>query len=69
MSRKTWGLTLSNLCDKIVFLGVGGKLCFAGSPNDALDFFKVDDFVDIYTMLNNDTDTWYKEFEKIKPYL
>ena len=53
-----------HLCDKIVFLGVGGKLCFAGSPKDALDFFKVDDFVDIYTMLNSDTDTWYKEFEK-----
>ncbi len=53
-----------HLCDKIVFLGVGGKLCFAGSPNDALDFFDVDDFVDIYSMLNSNTDKWYKEFEK-----
>lgn len=54
-----------HLCDKIVFLGVGGKLCFAGSPKDTLDFFKVDDFVDIYTLLNSNTDSWYKEFEKI----
>ena len=55
-----------HLCDKIVFLGVGGKLCFSGSPNDALEFFKVDDFVDIYSMLNSDTDKWYKEFSLVE---
>ena len=54
-----------HLCDKIVFLGAGGKLCFSGNPKDALSFFKVDDFVDIYTLLNNDTNYWHKEFETI----
>lgn len=54
-----------HLCDKIVFLGVGGKLCFAGDPKAALEFFNVDDFVDIYSMLNNDTDKWHKEFLSI----
>lgn len=51
-----------HLCDKIVFFGLGGKLCFSGTPNDALKFFEVDDFVDIYTFLNKDSNTWHEKF-------
>ena len=53
-----------HLCDKVVFFGVGGKLCFDGKPLDALSFFGVNDFVDIYTLLNNDTDKWYNLFSQ-----
>lgn len=52
-----------HLCDKVVFFGYGGKLCFDGKPCDALSFFGVDDFVDIYNLLNNDTDKWHQEFK------
>lgn len=52
-----------HLCDKVVFFGKGGKLCFDGPPKDALKFFSVTDFVDIYNILNDDTDTWYKKFK------
>lgn len=52
------------LCDKVVFFGIGGKLCFDGSPSDALSFFGVSDFVDIYTFLNSDTDKWCKLFSE-----
>ncbi len=40
------------LCDRIVFLGQGGKLCYFGPPNESLQFFGVkDDFADIYNQL------------------
>ena len=51
-----------HLCDMVVFIGRGGKLCFAGKPNDALKFFGVSDFVDIYTYINNDSDSWNSKF-------
>jgi ABC transport system ATP-binding/permease protein len=41
------------LCDKIVVMGAGGHLCFCGSPNDALGFFRVSDFDEIYTALED----------------
>lgn len=55
-----------HLCDKIVFFGPGGKLCFAGSPSDTLNFFGVNDFVDIYNLLNNDPDKWYQTYNNSK---
>ena len=58
-----------HLCDKVAFFGEGGHLCFYGTPKEALDFFEVDDFVDIYTLLNEDTDTWYEKYEYNKPEL
>lgn len=51
-----------HLCDKIAFFGTEGRLCFSGAPNEALSFFNVTDFVDIYTLLNEDTKTWYDKF-------
>ena len=52
-----------HLCDKIAFFGEGGKLCFFGSPNDALEFFNVTDFVDIYNIINEDVDAWKTKFD------
>lgn len=40
-------------CDRIVFLGRGGKLCYFGTPDDALQFFEVKDFADIYIKLED----------------
>ena len=53
-----------HLCDKVVFFGYGGKLCFDGAPKDALTFFQVDDFVDIYNIINKDTDLWCQKFKE-----
>lgn len=47
-----------SMCDKIVVMGVGGRLCFCGSPDAALDFFGVADMVDIYDLINNDAVYW-----------
>lgn len=45
------------LCDRIVFLGQGGNLCFFGSYEDAKNFFDLEnkDFADIYLELDNKT--------------
>lgn len=54
-----------HLCDKVAFFGDGGHLCFYGSPKEALEFFKVDDFVDIYNLINENVEGWYQKFKKI----
>ncbi|BAZ01384.1 FHA domain-containing protein [Tolypothrix tenuis PCC 7101] len=41
-------------CDRIVFLGLGGRLCYFGTPQDALQFFGVNDFSDIYIKLEQE---------------
>ncbi|NDJ16995.1 ATP-binding cassette domain-containing protein [Myxacorys almedinensis A] len=44
-------------CDRIAFMGRGGKLCYFGSPQGALDFFEMPEadlkyFADIYIKLD-----------------
>ncbi len=53
------------LCDKIVFMGRGGNLCFCGSYDDALRFFGVDDVVDIYNLINDHSPEWRDRFRQI----
>ncbi|MBI3928750.1 MAG: ATP-binding cassette domain-containing protein [Armatimonadetes bacterium] len=36
------------LCDRVAFLAPGGRLVYYGPPREALDFFEVEDFADIY---------------------
>lgn len=55
-----------HLCDKVAFFGDGGHLCFYGSPQDALNFFEVDDFVDVYTLINENQEYWYQKFQSIQ---
>jgi ABC-type multidrug transport system ATPase subunit/pSer/pThr/pTyr-binding forkhead associated (FHA) protein len=51
------------LCDKVVVMGVGGLLCFEGSPDDALRFFEVDHFDDLYEVLEtHGAETWHARF-------
>ena len=54
-----------HMCDKIIFMGKSGKLCFCGEPNEALNFFKVDNFVDIYNLVADDTEYWSRVFNNI----
>lgn len=42
------------LCDRIVFIGKGGNLCFCGSCDEALEFFGIDDIVDVYNMISGE---------------
>lgn len=53
-----------NMCDKIVFMGKGGNLCFFGSYDEALTFFGVSDIVDVYNMITEQSKQWSTKFEK-----
>ncbi len=53
-----------SLCDKVVFMGMGGNLCFCGSLDEALKFFKVDNVVDVYNMITTDSAFWAQEYAK-----
>lgn len=55
------------MCDKIVFMGKGGNLCFYGSHDEALKFFGVSDVVDVYNMITDHADFWKAKYEKINP--
>lgn len=55
------------MCDKIVFMGKGGNLCFYGSYDEALSFFGVSDVVDVYNMITEQPKQWSARFEKSRP--
>lgn len=50
------------LCDKILFIGKEGKICYYGSYENSFNYFNVEQFVDIYDILNKDTESWYQKF-------
>lgn len=50
------------MCDKIVFMGKGGNMCFCGSYENALAFFGVSDVIDIYRLITEDAEKWRDEF-------
>ncbi|MBQ4562693.1 MAG: ATP-binding cassette domain-containing protein [Clostridia bacterium] len=54
------------MCDKIVFMGKGGNLCFYGSYDEALGFFNVTDIVDIYNMITDNAPYWRGEFDRTR---
>lgn len=56
------------LCDKIIFLGRGGNLCYFGNINNAKEFFNINNIVDVYAILNEKSDVYknkYDEFNSI----
>lgn len=53
-----------HLCDKIIFMGYGGNLCFCGGPDEALKFFGVENFVDIYNLVQKDPKGWRERYEQ-----
>ncbi len=57
------------MCDKIVFMGKGGKLCFCGSYDEALKFFGVSDVVDIYAMISDEAENWNTKYKKTQKFI
>ena len=55
------------LCDKVVFMGAGGNLCFCGSLDEALKFFGVENVVDVYNMITNQAKEWSARFAQVSP--
>ena len=51
-----------NLCDKIIIMGTGGRLCYMGTPEETLSFFKTDSLVNVYNMVNSDAKIWEEKY-------
>lgn len=53
-----------HLCDKILFMGKGGKVCFYGPPAECMDFFGVDNLTEIYNkaLLDKEVDFWAQKY-------
>jgi len=49
------------LCDYVAFVS-DGWLTFFGPPADALEFFGVDDFADIYDTIDGQGEYWHQQF-------
>lgn len=50
------------LCDKVIFMGKGGRLCFCGTTEQAKMFFGKDDLVDIYNMISENSEFWAEQY-------
>ena len=51
-----------HLCDKIIFMGPGGRLCFCGNVEEAKGFYETDDLVNIYNMIADNPSVWEKRY-------
>ncbi|GGA55170.1 ATP-binding cassette domain-containing protein [Okeania sp. KiyG1] len=61
------------ICDRVVFLGRGGRLCYFGSSREAMTFFSVNtgDFADIYNELettDENINEWVNNFRQSEYY-
>ncbi len=50
------------MCDKILFLGPGGLLCFEGDQSQAEMFFGVQKLSDIYNRIAHDPEEWAAQY-------
>ncbi len=55
------------MCDRIIFMGKGGRLCFFGSYQEAMAFFNITDIVDVYNILANDPENCARRFMASRP--
>jgi len=54
-----------NLFDKLIFLAPGGKLCFYGSPAEAMEFFEVDNLTNAYEKISADIDGYVAKYQSL----
>lgn len=52
------------VCDKIVFMGRDGNLCYCGSYYEAEDFFGIDNLVDVYNMMTENPEFWRDKYRQ-----
>ncbi|MDO4868830.1 MAG: ATP-binding cassette domain-containing protein [Bacillota bacterium] len=53
-----------HLCDKVIFMGQGGRVCFMGSVDEARKFFQTDDLTDIYNMMSKAPEYWANRYRQ-----
>ena len=53
-----------HLCDKVIFMGSGGKICYCGPPSRITDYFGKQELVEVYSELAKNTDVWNEYYLK-----
>ncbi len=53
------------ICDKVLFMGFGGMLCFAGHVDQARMYFDTDNLVDIYHITSENPQPWAEQYRRI----
>lgn len=53
-----------DMCDKVIFMGPGGRLCFVGTAKEALMFFQTDSLVNVYNIIAKDPQFWEQQYEQ-----
>jgi ABC-type multidrug transport system ATPase subunit/pSer/pThr/pTyr-binding forkhead associated (FHA) protein len=57
------------ICDKVIFMARGGRMAYYGPPEEALRYFEVDDFDEIYNRLDQgDSAEWEGRFRQSRPF-
>ena len=51
-----------DLCDKVIFMAPGGKICYCGEPGKIYDYFGKKSLVEIYSELAANTDQWNQKY-------
>ena len=54
-----------DLCDQVVCMGRGGRLCFSGSPEKTLQFFGKKSMTDVYDILNDYSEEAAEKYKDI----
>lgn len=47
-----------HLCDKVIFMGPGGRICYCGPPSEINQYFGKRDLVEVYNELAGNVDNW-----------
>ena len=55
-----------DLCDEVICMGKGGRLCFAGTPSQALKFFDKQRMTDVYDELNERSEIWARRYREYR---
>ncbi len=55
------------LCDKVIFMGQGGRICFYGTTAEAKEYFGSPNLVDIYNMISDEADKWSEKYGRTFP--
>ncbi len=56
-----------DLCDKVIFMGQGGRMCFTGTCEEAKMFFDTDNLVDIYNEMAAQPEVWATQYRNCVP--
>lgn len=52
------------MCDQVIVIGRGGKLCYSGTPDDMPRFFGTEDYLEIYQTIEQDSEQWQQRFRE-----